>query len=49
MNKDDWDGLLAIAKSQVKEGAHMLDVNADYVRRDHVSFAVNLKYQKLCD
>ncbi|MEM9538044.1 MAG: methionine synthase [Cyanobacteria bacterium P01_E01_bin.42] len=34
LNKDDWDGLLAIAKSQVKEGAHMLDVNVDYVGRD---------------
>ena len=34
LNQDDWDGLLAIAKSQVKEGAHMLDVNVDYVGRD---------------
>ena len=34
LNEDDWDGLLAIAKSQVKEGAHMLDVNVDYVGRD---------------
>lgn len=34
LNEDDWDGLLVIAKSQVKEGAHMLDVNVDYVGRD---------------
>jgi 5-methyltetrahydrofolate--homocysteine methyltransferase len=34
LNEDDWDGLLAIAKSQVKEGAHVLDVNVDYVGRD---------------
>ncbi|MDJ0799920.1 MAG: hypothetical protein QNJ51_24460 [Calothrix sp. MO_167.B12] len=26
LNEDDWDGLLARAKFQVKEGAHMLDV-----------------------
>lgn len=32
--EDDWDGLLLLAKSQVKEGAHMLDVNVDYVGRD---------------
>jgi len=32
--EDDWDGLVAIAKSQVKEGAHILDVNVDYVGRD---------------
>jgi 5-methyltetrahydrofolate--homocysteine methyltransferase len=34
LNADDWDGLMAIAKSQVKEGAHVLDVNVDYVGRD---------------
>jgi 5-methyltetrahydrofolate--homocysteine methyltransferase len=34
LNEDNWDGLMAIAKSQVKEGAHILDVNVDYVGRD---------------
>jgi 5-methyltetrahydrofolate--homocysteine methyltransferase len=34
LNEDDWDGLIAIAKQQVKEGAHILDVNVDYVGRD---------------
>jgi 5-methyltetrahydrofolate--homocysteine methyltransferase len=34
LNEDNWDGLIAIAKSQVKEGAHVLDVNVDYVGRD---------------
>ncbi len=34
LNEDNWDGLLAIAKTQVKEGAHVLDVNVDYVGRD---------------
>jgi 5-methyltetrahydrofolate--homocysteine methyltransferase len=34
LNEDNWDGLMAIAKSQVKEGAHVLDVNVDYVGRD---------------
>jgi 5-methyltetrahydrofolate--homocysteine methyltransferase len=34
LNQEDWDGLVAIAKSQVKEGAHVLDVNVDYVGRD---------------
>ncbi len=31
LNAEDWDGLVALAKSQVKEGAHILDVNVDYV------------------
>jgi 5-methyltetrahydrofolate--homocysteine methyltransferase len=34
LNEDDWDGLISIAKSQIKEGAHVLDVNVDYVGRD---------------
>ena len=34
LSVDDWDGLMGIAKSQVKEGAHVLDVNVDYVGRD---------------
>jgi 5-methyltetrahydrofolate--homocysteine methyltransferase len=34
LNAEDWDGLISVAKSQVKEGAHVLDVNVDYVGRD---------------
>ncbi|NET73058.1 MAG: methionine synthase [Sphaerospermopsis sp. SIO1G2] len=36
LNAEDWDGLVSMAKSQVKEGAHILDVNVDYVGRDGV-------------
>lgn len=36
LNTEDWDGLVSLAKSQVKEGAHVLDVNVDYVGRDGV-------------
>ncbi|MEN9227401.1 MAG: methionine synthase [Gloeomargarita sp. HHBFW_bins_205] len=31
---EDWDGLVAMAREQVREGAHVLDVNVDYVGRD---------------
>ncbi|MBD1910054.1 MULTISPECIES: methionine synthase [unclassified Leptolyngbya] len=34
LNAEDWDGLVSVARSQVKEGAHILDVNVDYVGRD---------------
>ncbi|HEY9771448.1 MAG TPA: methionine synthase [Coleofasciculaceae cyanobacterium] len=34
LNAEDWDSLVSLAKSQVKEGAHILDVNVDYVGRD---------------
>jgi 5-methyltetrahydrofolate--homocysteine methyltransferase len=37
LNAEDWDGLVSIARSQVKEGAHVLDVNVDYVGRDGVA------------
>jgi 5-methyltetrahydrofolate--homocysteine methyltransferase len=36
LNSEDWDGLVSLAKSQVREGAHILDVNVDYVGRDGV-------------
>ncbi|MFO0137539.1 MAG: homocysteine S-methyltransferase family protein, partial [Cyanobacteriota bacterium] len=34
LNEEDWDGLVGVARSQVKENAHILDVNVDYVGRD---------------
>jgi 5-methyltetrahydrofolate--homocysteine methyltransferase len=36
LNDEDWDGLVAVARGQVKENAHVLDVNVDYVGRDGV-------------
>ena len=32
--EEDWDGLVGLARGQVKENAHVLDVNVDYVGRD---------------
>lgn len=34
LNEENWDGLIAVARNQVKENAHVLDVNVDYVGRD---------------
>jgi len=34
--KEDWDGLVEIAKGQSREGAHVLDVCTAYVGRDEV-------------
>jgi len=33
----DWDGCVQMAREQVKEGAHVLDVCVDYVGRDGVA------------
>jgi 5-methyltetrahydrofolate--homocysteine methyltransferase len=34
LNAEDWDGLVSLAKEQQREGAHILDVNVDFVGRD---------------
>jgi 5-methyltetrahydrofolate--homocysteine methyltransferase len=34
LNVEDWDGLVSLAKEQEREGAHVLDVNVDFVGRD---------------
>src|SRR5687767_7122815 len=34
LNAEDWDGLVSLAKEQEREGAHILDVNVDYVGRN---------------
>ncbi|HSS19473.1 MAG TPA: methionine synthase [Pyrinomonadaceae bacterium] len=33
LGAEDWDGLVSLAKEQEREGAHVLDVNVDYVGR----------------
>src|SRR5690349_14011260 len=37
LNEEDWDGLVALGKEQEREGAHVLDVNVDFVGRDGVA------------
>ena len=34
LNAEDWDGLISLARDQEREGAHVLDVNVDFVGRD---------------
>ncbi|HEY0407943.1 MAG TPA: homocysteine S-methyltransferase family protein, partial [Pyrinomonadaceae bacterium] len=36
LNAEDWDGLVSLAREQEREGAHILDVNVDFVARDGV-------------
>ena len=37
LNDENWDGLVSLAREQEREGAHILDVNVDFVGRDGVS------------
>lgn len=34
--KEDWEACIDIAKDQIRDGAHMLDLSVDYVGRDGV-------------
>jgi 5-methyltetrahydrofolate--homocysteine methyltransferase len=35
LENEDWDGIVSLAKEQVREGAHVLDLNVDYAGRDN--------------
>src|SRR5436190_7346636 len=37
LEAEDWNGLVSLAKSQEREGAHILDLNVDFVGRDGVA------------
>ncbi|MEO1130674.1 MAG: vitamin B12 dependent-methionine synthase activation domain-containing protein [Planctomycetota bacterium] len=37
LETEDWDGIISMARQQVREGSHVLDVNADYAGRDNAS------------
>ena len=34
LEREEWDGLVSVARDQVNENAHLLDVNVDFVGRD---------------
>jgi 5-methyltetrahydrofolate--homocysteine methyltransferase len=36
LQTDDWDGLVSMARDEVREGSHVLDVCVDFVGRDGV-------------
>lgn len=37
LEAEDWDGIVALAKQQMREGSHLLDLNVDYAGRDNAS------------
>ena len=37
LEAEDWDGIVSLAKNQVREGSHILDLNVDYAGRDNAS------------
>lgn len=35
LEEEDWDGMMSLAREQVRERSHVLDVNVDYAGRDN--------------
>ena len=35
LEAEDWDAMVSLARDQVREGSHVLDVNVDYAGRDN--------------
>lgn len=35
LEEEDWDGVISLARSQVKQGSHLLDINVDVAGRDN--------------
>ncbi|MGP1272195.1 MAG: methionine synthase [Phycisphaerales bacterium] len=35
LEDEDWDSIVALAREQVRDGSHVLDVNVDYAGRDN--------------
>lgn len=37
LEAEDWDGIVSLAREQLRDGSHVLDVNVDYAGRDNAS------------
>jgi 5-methyltetrahydrofolate--homocysteine methyltransferase len=37
LETEDWDGIVSLARQQMREGSHVLDLNVDYAGRDNVA------------
>lgn len=37
LEAEDWDGIVSLAKQQVRDGSHILDLNVDYAGRDNAA------------
>jgi 5-methyltetrahydrofolate--homocysteine methyltransferase len=35
LEAEDWDGVVSLAREQVRDGSHVLDINTDYAGRDN--------------
>ncbi|MEM1424342.1 MAG: dihydropteroate synthase, partial [Planctomycetota bacterium] len=36
LEEEDWDSIVSLAREQVRDGSHVLDINVDYAGRDNV-------------
>jgi len=45
LEEEDWDGILSLAKNQMREGSHLLDLNVDYAGRDNAADMAEITQQ----
>ncbi len=37
LEEEDWDAIVSLAREQIRDGSHVLDINVDYAGRDNAS------------
>ena len=42
LEAEDWDAMVSLARTQVREGSHVIDVNVDYAGRDNAADMAHL-------
>ncbi|VAX41276.1 5-methyltetrahydrofolate--homocysteine methyltransferase, partial [hydrothermal vent metagenome] len=42
LEAEDWDGIVSLARAQLREGSHVLDLNVDYAGRDNARDAAEV-------
>jgi 5-methyltetrahydrofolate--homocysteine methyltransferase len=45
LEAEDWDGMISLARAQVREGSHVLDINVDYAGRDNAADMAELVHR----
>ncbi|MEE9212283.1 MAG: methionine synthase [Phycisphaeraceae bacterium] len=45
LEAEDWDGMVSLARSQGREGSHVIDVNVDYAGRDNAQDMAELVHR----
>ena len=45
LEEEDWDGMISLAREQMREGSHVIDVNVDYAGRNNAEDMATLVHK----